>query len=416
MHARNLTERVFLAIRRRSPVAESLLHTLCHLASERDAALFVVGGLIRDVLIGSDNQDGDTLDIDLAIEGSPDSLLPVLAEAANAGPVRHERFGTASATLADGARIDLAQTRSERYSRPGALPSVQPAPIDVDLGRRDFSINAMALALTGERAGTLLDPHGGVDDLERKQIRTLHSASFRDDPTRLIRAARYAARIGASIERRTARDARRDRHHLRALTAERFGDAWRLLLEEPQAVSTLSIARQLKIPQSRETRWTVPPAALRVCRTTETFWAAIGLLDGDPAVSDWLPGSVGMRRAERAALAAGVSLRQLRRSLGTTRRPSRVAALLTALPDPALDAASQLWSGASGTAVSAYLLRRAEVRSPVSPSELIELGLQPGPQIGETIRAIEAMVWDGELDPDDQSAVARLRQRIRLSR
>lgn len=416
LHIHNLMERVFLAIRRRSPAAESLLHTLCHLASERDESLFVVGGLIRDVLLGSDDLSAETLDIDLAIEGPAEPFIPALTDAAVDTPVVHQRFGTASATLADGARVDLARARTERYANPGALPSVKPASIDADLGRRDFSINSMALALTGPRAGVLLDPYEGLGDLKRRHITTLHSDSFRDDPTRLIRAARYAARTGARIERRTASDARRDRHHLQALTPERFGDSWRLLLQERDAASALGVARRLKIPQSREPRWTLKPAAIRACQPAETFWGGVGLLESDPAITDWLPRTVGLRRNERTALAGGVSLRRLRRSLGNTRRPSRIADQLSAIPDPALEAASRLWSGRSGTAVSAYLNCRSEVSSPVSPSDLIELGVPRGPELGETIREIEALIWDGELDPDDRSAVARLRERIRLSR
>ena len=403
-------------MRRRSPVAETLLHTLCHFASERDESLFVVGGLVRDLLAGSDDLDANPLDIDLAIEGDPERYVPLLAGAAAERAVIHERFGTASATLVDHTRIDLALTRSERYSSPGALPSVSAAPIDVDLARRDFSINAMALALTGDQAGALLDPFSGIGDLARRRIRTLHRESFRDDPTRLIRAARYASRIGATIERRTAGDAARDGRHLAALTAERFGDAWRLLLQEPDPSSALRVARRLTIPQSREPRWTLPAAALRACRSAEMFWAGVGLLTDDPAVSDWLPKSAAMRRAERSAFDAGVWLRGRRRSLGNIRRPSRVADMLSAVADPALEAAAELWDGRSGAAVSEYLRGRSEVRSPISPSELIALGIPAGPGVGETIREIEALVWDGELDPDDRSAVARLKQRIRLSR
>ena len=403
-------------MRRRSPVAETLLHTLCHFASERDESLFLVGGLVRDLLAGSDDLDANPLDIDLAIEGDPERYVPLLAGAAAERPVIHERFGTASATLVDHTRIDLALTRSERYPSPGALPSVSAAPIDVDLARRDFSINAMAVALTGDQAGAVLDPFGGIADLARRRIRTLHRESFRDDPTRLIRAARYASRIGATIERRTAGDAARDGHHLAALTAERFGDAWRLLLQEPEPYLALRVARRLQIPQSREPRWTLPAAALRACRSAEMFWAGVGLLTDDPAVSDWLPKSAAMRRAERNALEAGVWLRSRRRSLGNIRRPSRVADMLSAVADPALEAAAELWDGRSGAAVSGYLIGRSEVRSPISPSDLIALGIPTGPRVGETIREIEALVWDGELDRDDRSAVARLRQRIRLSR
>ena len=376
----------------------------------------MVGGLVRDLLAGSDDLDANPLDIDLAIEGDPERYVPLLAGAAAERPVIHERFGTASATLVDHTRIDLALTRSEQYLYPGALPTVSAAPIDVDLARRDFSINAMALALTGDQAGALLDPFGGIGDLARRRIRTLHRESFRDDPTRLIRAARYASRIGATIERRTVGDAARDGHHLAALTAERFGDAWRLLLEEPDPSSALRVARRLKIPQSREPRWTLAAAALRACRSAEMFWAGVGLLTDDPAVSDWLPRSAAMRRAERDALEAGVWLRSRRRSLGNIRRPSRVADMLSAVADPALEAAAELWDGRSGSMVSGYLIGRSEVHSPISPSDLIALGMPAGPGVGETIREIEALVWDGELEPDDRSAVARLKQRIRLSR
>ncbi|MCY3922900.1 MAG: hypothetical protein OXG27_10970 [Chloroflexi bacterium] len=404
------------SIRRRSPVAEALLHTLCHFVSERDESLFLVGGLVRDVLAGSGDVEGNLLDIDLAIDGDPGPLVPLIAAAAVAQPVTHERFGTVSATLVDGTRIDVALTRSERYPSPGALPSVSPAPIEVDLGRRDFSINAMAMALTGDRAGALLDPFGGMADLERRKIRTLHPESFRDDPTRLMRAARYASRIGATIERRTARDAGRERHHLAALTAERFGDAWRLLLQEPDPASALSVARRLEIPQSREPRWTLPAAALRTSQPGEVFWAGVGLLATDPSISDWLPGSVGMQRTERTSLAAGVWLRGRRRSLGGIRRPSRVADMLSGVSDSALEAAGRLWTGRSGAAVSAYLHGRSEVRSPISPSALMELGIRAGPELGKTITEIEGLIWDGGLDPADRSAVARLKQRIRLSR
>jgi tRNA nucleotidyltransferase (CCA-adding enzyme) len=113
----------------------------------------------------------------------------------------HERFDTAEISLG-GRRIDLARTRSEKYPRPGALPDVEPAGIETDLGRRDFTINAMAVPLADP--DTLLDPFNGVADLERRVLRALHPKSFRDDPTRAIRAARYAARLGFDLDHRTA--------------------------------------------------------------------------------------------------------------------------------------------------------------------------------------------------------------------
>ena len=112
----------------------------------------------------------------------------------------HERFGTATVRVGD-LVVDLARSRAEAYEHPGALPAVTPAPIAEDLARRDFTINAMALPLTGE--AELIDPHGGLDDLRAGRLRVLHEGSFVDDPTRALRAARYAARFGFGLEPRT---------------------------------------------------------------------------------------------------------------------------------------------------------------------------------------------------------------------
>jgi tRNA nucleotidyltransferase (CCA-adding enzyme) len=158
------------------------------LAGER---AYLVGGAVRDLLLGLEHPD-----LDVAVEGD----APALAARLGADPVAHERFSTATVTV-DGVRVDLAATRAERYPRPGALPEVEPAPLRRDLARRDFAINAMAVPLAGRPE--LIDPHGGLDDLRAGLISALHPESFVDDPTRALRAARYAARLGFEIETET---------------------------------------------------------------------------------------------------------------------------------------------------------------------------------------------------------------------
>ena len=412
----DLTERVLGRVRRHSEATIALLDTLCHLASLRECSLYVVGGVIRDTLLDDSESDSDALDLDLALDGNPTPFLEVIAEAAAGSPTIHDRFGTASAKLPDGTSIDLARTRAERYPAAGALPIVTPAPIDVDLGRRDFTVNATALALVGPDAGELLDPFSGVADLQRRQIRTLHAESFRDDPTRLIRAARYASRMNGTIARQTLVDARRERFLLTVLSANRFGDAWRLLLGERNSKSALQMARKLKLPQSRDQRWVIPKPAVAATQSAEHFWAAIGLLADQDGIEEWLPQSVGLNRSERSALVAGASLRSMRRSIGSIRRPSRIAARLDGLPEAVVETASQVWAGSSGRAVASYLQRRGSVSSPISARQLIELGITPGPELGQWLDRLEAAVWDAELDPEDASSVARAAQRIRLSR
>ncbi len=404
-------------VSQRSEAAGAVLLALCQTAELRSEPLFVVGGVVRDMLLGVDQAPQQSLDLDVAVDGDPTPYRTAITDAAGVAATRHDWFGTASVRLPDGASIDLARTRSERYPAPGSLPIVEPAPIDVDLARRDFTIHAAAVALSGPNSGWLLDPFGASADLDARVIRTLHRDSFRDDPTRLIRAARYAARIGGTIAHSTVRDARRDRTMLSVLSIGRFGDAWRLLLDDPASSKALSITRRLKIAQSRDERWSLPARCADWPRGAAFFWSCIGLTSRADQIERWLPESVGMRRQEQAALAAGVELRGLRRSVGAMRRPSRVAAALSGIPDVALESAATLWgASASGRAVSTYLARQDDVRSPISATRLKELGLEPGVALGERLRSLEALVWDGALDPNDPVSMAQIEEQIRLSR
>jgi tRNA nucleotidyltransferase (CCA-adding enzyme) len=165
-------------------------------AAVREAAAgmsaYVVGGGVRDGLLGRPH-----LDLDVVVEGEIEPLVAALGGDA----VEHERFGTAVVEVGD-AEVDVARARAESYPQPGALPEVRPATIAEDLGRRDFSINAMAHPLSGGEE--LLDPHGGLEDLRAGRVRVLHAGSFVDDPTRALRAARYVARFGFELEDETA--------------------------------------------------------------------------------------------------------------------------------------------------------------------------------------------------------------------
>jgi tRNA nucleotidyltransferase (CCA-adding enzyme) len=177
-------------------LAEALDAAYPELADVAAATLdpvYLVGGAVRDLLLGRGRAD-----IDLVVEGDPAALAAALgAEVIES----HSRFGTLKVMFGE-EELDLAAARRERYRRPGALPEVElGAPIRVDLARRDFTVNAMAVPL-GE-TGQLIDPYDGQADLEAGVLRAIHSDSFVDDPTRAIRAARYAARFGLALEPET---------------------------------------------------------------------------------------------------------------------------------------------------------------------------------------------------------------------
>lgn len=166
------------------------------------ASLYLVGGTVRDALLGR-----SLVDLDLAVEGVPAQDLAAELVRRHGGRLSgHETFGTTTILLPDGNHIDIAGTRSEQYRHPGALPMVQPGSIRRDLQRRDYTINAMAVRIAPGPL-ELLDPHDGLEDLKRRLLRLLHPLSFTEDPTRIVRGARLAGRLGFSFAPGTAQAA-----------------------------------------------------------------------------------------------------------------------------------------------------------------------------------------------------------------
>ncbi|MDQ6728882.1 MAG: hypothetical protein M3022_00895, partial [Actinomycetota bacterium] len=195
--------------------------------------VYLVGGAVRDLARGAAPRE-----LDLLVPDEPAWLTEALAAAGPHTVRAHPRFGTATVTR-EGFGYDVARARTETYERPGALPSVSPADVASDLRRRDFTVNAIALALAQPRRGLLLAADGALADLAYERLRILHPESFRDDPTRLLRLARYAARLGFAIEpatRARAREAISGRA-LETVSAERIGTELRLLAAERDPVA-----------------------------------------------------------------------------------------------------------------------------------------------------------------------------------
>src|SRR5215213_5895208 len=214
-------------------LAEEMRRAYPELEAVRGAAtgpVYLVGGAVRDLLLGR----GRSANLDLVVEGDAGTLA---AQLGGAEVLEHERFGTATVKV-DGLEVDVAATRTESYARPGALPDVAPgAGIEDDLTRRDFTVNAMAVPIAaGERGATspeLIDPTGGVADLGAGVLRVLHPASFVEDPTRALRAARYASRLGLSLEPETEQLLRAT--DLETVSADRREAELLRLSAEPQA-------------------------------------------------------------------------------------------------------------------------------------------------------------------------------------
>ncbi len=187
--------------RARQPLPKELkqfLHIFLEKAYAEQIPVYLVGGCVRDILLNK-----TSLDVDVVVEGSAATLARASAKLYKAKLVNHLQFLTHTIHMPKGRHLDIATARTETYVEPASLPVVEPASLQEDLYRRDFSINAIALSLNRDDFGHVWDPFGGVDDLKNKKIRVLHAQSFKDDPTRVFRAARFCGRFGYELEWRT---------------------------------------------------------------------------------------------------------------------------------------------------------------------------------------------------------------------
>jgi len=168
------------------------------MGTEGGVSIYVVGGFVRDLLLGFPNYD-----LDIVVEGNAIAFASRLAEKWKAGVRKHKKFGTAVVYLPGGSKIDVATARTEYYHYPAAMPQVEGSSLKADLYRRDFTINAMAICLNKDEFGLLIDIFGGEADLKKKLVRCLHDLSFVEDPTRIFRAVRFEQRYAFKIDRHT---------------------------------------------------------------------------------------------------------------------------------------------------------------------------------------------------------------------
>jgi tRNA nucleotidyltransferase (CCA-adding enzyme) len=219
----------------------TLIKTAGKAAAGSGFPVYLVGGIVRDLMLGRASKD-----IDIMVEGDALTVAESLSETLSSTPTTHKRFGTATFQL-DDYRIDLATCRTETYDRPGSLPRVKPGNIGQDLFRRDFTVNAMAICISPKQFGEIIDIYGGLQDLEKGMIRILHEQSFQDDATRMMRAVRYEQRLDFKLERKTAGLLRRDVDMLDTISGDRLRHEVSLWLGESQPEKILKRAAALGI-------------------------------------------------------------------------------------------------------------------------------------------------------------------------
>ena len=371
------------------------------LASDLGMMAYVVGGPARDLLLG-----GEILDLDVVVEGDAILLAESLADLKGVRAVRHPRFGTAT-IKAGGFALDLVTARSESYARPGALPSVSPGTIADDLHRRDFAVNAMAIALNGPGRGALLDPMGGEADLKAGLIRALHKESFRDDATRVLRAARYETRFGFRLESDTEAWIKRDLAYLDGISGARihhefvrtFGEAApeRCLLRLANDGALEAIHSALSFDSDRAPSFEAA-RSLDQRNARAAYWPLLAW-NVAPHEVDSFATRVALRRSQAEAVEAVPTIRAIESQIGKNDLAnSRIVEILSPFPAATLlGLAAATESSDVGDSVTRYLRRLRRVRAVLNGDDLLALGASEGPLVGEVLKQIRVAKLDGEV-------------------
>lgn len=419
-----------------------LLHQARNEANDMGYSLYVVGGFVRDLLLGQ-----PTLDLDLVVEGNAITLARRLVEKVGGRVRSHGRFGTAKLILEEPRApglppaLDFVTARTEFYPHPSALPQVERSSIKQDLYRRDFTINTMAVSLDRARYGELLDFYGGERDLREGFIRILHSLSFVEDPTRMLRAVRFEQRLGFEIEERTEELLRSALDLLDRVSGDRLRHELLQILREPAPerawarLHELGILRELS-PALTAEEWTT--RKLQELRRCCNGWGRKREAGEPVSESVWPSVAEGHVPCELLALAIltmrlnWLSLERLAQRLSVPRNQaallvdsqrlyhllpqltpdisgSALAAALRPFPEGALFAA---WVATDDPIVRDHIVqyqcRLRLVKPAIDGRRLREMDLRPGPEYARILDALRDARLDGVVNTvEEEEALLR---------
>ena len=419
-------------------------------AAEMGQAVYVVGGFVRDLLLERVDTAGGSasVDMDLVVEGDAIRLAKRMQARCGGRVVTHARFGAAKWILNDSdhpptcaellatgegegrnqlpSHLDFMTARTEFYTEPTVLPTVEQGSIKLDLHRRDFTINTLAIALTPERRGDLLDFYGGLTDLRTGQLRVLHSLSFVDDPTRILRAVRYEQRFNFRIEARTEEHLLDATPLLERITAARIRQELDRIFQEARPeeailrLDELGVLKQIHPELRAGVAFARNSAALRdrlaAPRPVEIdapierlYWGLLvyELLPPERQAGG-RPAAVEEALSERLALPAETrrlmrQLRMLKARLPQLLDPHAPPSATVLVLDQAQPSALLLFSLLESEPplherLHCYAQRWRRIHPSLNGRDLRRLGLPPGPRYGEILRRLRTALLDGEIE------------------
>ena len=373
------------------------------IAAGQGQNLYLVGGVVRDLLLRKTN-----FDLDLVLEGDAINLARQLHQPEAMKLTTHPHFGTAKLQW-DRWSVDLTTARSETYSQPGALPRVKPGSIESDFFRRDFTINAMAVHLNPDRYGELVDLYKGRDDLEHRLIRILHEKSFIDDATRIWRALRYEQRLDFQLEAATRKLLRRDIPMLATISGDRVRYELECIFKEKLPEKVLRRAQEMGVlaklqPSLRGNGWLA--AKFKAARQSSapdlpsiTLYLSLWFYHLNSAEIEGLISHLRLPRRVAQPLSDTTKLKTKLDSLADPGlKPSRVYSLLHGCSPVAINAN---WLASESPTPRRHLeLFRDKLRyvkPALTGNDLLKMGIPPGPEIKEVLDRLHEARLDGKI-------------------
>jgi tRNA nucleotidyltransferase (CCA-adding enzyme) len=379
-----------------------LVKDISRQAAKLGQRVYLVGGVVRDLLLGYPN-----FDLDLVVEGDAVKLAQQVAETSQAKLLAHHRFGTAKLRY-ENFTLDLATARKETYARPGALPTVTPGTLKDDLVRRDFSINAMAISLAANNYGELVDPHQGKNDLEHHLIRILHPGSFSDDATRILRGVRYEQRFGFEFEAQTAQLLKQDIPMLDTISGDRIRHELELIFKEKQPEFVIKRLAELGVlprisPSLKGDGWIAEKfdKARRLKKPTQLpslYFCLLIYSFSEKDIEQFLAHlniPAKLSRAMHDTLRLKTKLPLLDKS---SLKPSEIYYLLREYEPLAIQAnAIASESPTVHRHLQLFLTKLRYVRTALNGEELKRLGIPAGPEMGKVLQILHKAKLDGEV-------------------
>lgn len=399
---------------------KDLFALLTRMAEELQVQIYAVGGFVRDLILKVRN-----LDVDVVVEGDAIAFAQHLAACSDCRVRAHEKFSTAVVVFADGFKLDLASTRTEYYLEPGALPTVEDASIKLDLYRRDFTINTLALSLNRSSYGEVLDYFGAQRDLHDKAIRVLHNLSFVEDPTRILRAIRFEQRLGFTLGMQTRQllCSAVQTGFLERVSPLRLFNELQIILSEVNPVDALVRLDELEVLREISPHLRLDPEARSYCVQAAKVVNWFELLYTGEEMSSWLVYFlclVGHKsRPEVEALCHRLQvpvrwdrilideLQHARDAFRVLEREHRAGAIADSRLAYLLDKLSieMLLYGMARTAVeqirlkySHYITRLRGVKPLLNGWDVQKLGCESGPVVGEVLGKLRAARLDAEVN------------------